>query len=101
MQNMDHINWFVYSITPSTNATGNGVTGQYSNDSGVTWIEFYASAASEPIGDLTTTPTFTDEVFIGNYQDVRFRYTNGALAQATLFAVNMALDARDRSVSGI
>ena len=98
MQNADGINWFVYSIAPSTNATGNSVTGQYSNDGGTTWNEFYASASNKPVGDSTT---FTDEVFIGNYQDVRFKFNNGALAQATLFAVNMALDASDRSASGI
>lgn len=98
MQNMDNMNWFIYSIAPSTNATGNSVTGQYSNDGGTTWNEFYASATNEPVGDSTT---FTDEVYIGNFQDVRFKFNNGALAQATLFAVNMALDAADRATSGI
>lgn len=93
---MDDIYWFTYSIAPSTNATGNSVTAQYSNDGGTTWLEFYASATNEPVGDGTT---FTDEIFIGPYQDVRVLYTNGSGAQASLFAVNMTLDANERGPS--
>lgn len=89
----DHY-WFTYSIAPSTNATGNSVTAQYSNDGGVTWNEFYASLTNEPVGDSTT---YVDQIFIGPYQDVRVRFTNGAAAQATLFAVNMSLDAEQRA----
>jgi hypothetical protein len=99
LQNLDDNQYFIYSIIPSTNATGNGVTGQWSINGGVTWNEFYASTANEPIGDLTTTPTFRAEVYIGDFQDVRFLYTNGALAQATKFDVSMALDASSRSDS--
>jgi hypothetical protein len=90
------IYWFTYSIAPSTNATGNSVTAQYSNDGGTTWNEFYSSTTNEPVGDSTT---FTDEIFIGPYQDVRVKFNNGALAQATLFAVNMTLDATERGPS--
>jgi hypothetical protein len=89
--------WFTYSITPSTNATGNSVTAQHSNDGGATWHEFYASASNEPVGDSTT---FVDEIFIGPFQDVRVLFTNGALAQASLFAVNMSLDAGERTSRG-
>jgi hypothetical protein len=81
--------WFTYSIAPSTNTTGNGVTGQWSADGGLNWNSFYTSTTNEPVGDSTT---FTDEVFIGNYQDVRFLFQNGALAQATKFDVAMSLD---------
>lgn len=98
MQNLGCNYWFTYSVAPSTNATGNSVTGQYSNDGGVTWNEFYASATNEPVGDSTT---FTDEVFIGNYQDVRFKFNNGTSAQATLFAVNMSLDDEQRATAGL
>ena len=98
LQNTATFYWFTYSIAPSTNATGNSVTAQYSNDGGTTWNEFYASATNEPVGDSTT---FTDEIFIGPYADVRVRFNNGALAQATLFAVNMTLDASERVASGI
>lgn len=90
-----NIYWFTYSITPATNATGNSVTAQYSNDGGTTWIEFYASAANEPVGDSTT---FTDEIFIGPYADVRVRFNNGTLKQ-TSFNVNMTLDASERGPS--
>ena len=88
--------WFTYSIAPSTNATGNSVTAQYSNDGGTTWLEFYASATNEPVGDGTT---FRDEIYIGDLDDIRVRFNNGAAAQATLFAVNMTLDADERGPS--
>lgn len=96
LQQMGQVYWFTYSIAPSTNTTGNSVTAQYSNDAGSTWNEFYASASNEPVGDGTT---FTDEIFIGPYEHVRVLYTNGAAAQATLFAVNMSLDFADRGPS--
>lgn len=96
MQNMGTFYWFTYAIAPSTNATGNSVTAQYSNDGGTTWNEFYASTTNEPVGDSTT---FQDEIFIGPYQDVRVKFTNGALPQASLFAVNMTLDASERGPS--
>jgi uncharacterized lipoprotein NlpE involved in copper resistance len=98
LQNTADFYWFTYSIAPSTNATGNSVTAQYSNDGGATWLEFYASTANEPVGDSTT---FTDEIFIGPYADIRVRFNNGALAQASLFAVNMTLDASDRPTAGV
>lgn len=94
LQNTADFYWFTYSIGPSTNATGNSVTAQYSNDGGTTWTEFYASAANQPIGG---TATFTDEIFIGPYADVRVLFNNGALAQATLFNVNMSLDSSERA----
>lgn len=88
----DHY-WFTYAIAPSTNATGNSVTAQYSNDGGATWLEFYASTTNEPVGDSTT---YVDEIFIGPFQDIRVLFNNGASAQASLFAVNMSLDASER-----
>ena len=91
-----NIYWFTYSITPATNATGNSVTAQCSDDGGTNWIAFYASATNEPVGDSTT---FTDEIFIGPYADVRVLFNNGALKQ-TSFVVNMTLDASERVPSG-
>jgi hypothetical protein len=96
LQNVADFYWFTYTIGPSTNATGNSVTAQYSNDGGTTWVEFYASATNEPVGDSTQ---FTDEIFIGPYADVRVLFNNGANAQATLFNVNMTLDASERGPS--
>ncbi len=97
LQNTATFYWFTYSISPGTNATGNGVTAQYSNDGGTTWKEFYASTTNEPVGDGTT---FTDEIFIGPYQDIRVLFNNGALKQ-TSFAVNMTLDASERTAAGV
>lgn len=97
LQNVATFYWFTYSIAPGTNTTGNSVTAQYSNDGGTTWNEFYASTTNEPVGDGTT---FTDEIFIGPYADVRVRFNNGALKQ-TSFACNMTLDASERTPSGV
>ena len=96
LHNMGALYWLTYSVTPATNATGNSVTAQFSNDRGVTWNEFHASSTNEPVGDSTT---YTDEVFIGPYQDVRLLFNNGALRQ-TAFIVNMSLDATERGPSG-
>lgn len=96
LQNVADFYWFTYSITPVTNATGNSVTAQYSIDGGANWVEFYASLTNEPVGDSTT---FTDEIFIGPYADVRVKFTNGALRQVAPFNVNMTLDASERGPS--
>lgn len=90
--------WFSYAIAPSTNATGNSVTGEWSADGGTTWNVFYTSASNEPVGDSTT---FIDEVYIGMFRDVRFKFNNGASAQATKFDVAMSLDGGERGTSGI
>lgn len=90
--------WFTYAIAPSTNATGNSVTGEWSTDGGTTWNVFYTSANNEPVGDSTT---FMDEVFVGPFRDYRFKFNNGAAAQATKFDVAMSLDAHQRSASGV
>jgi hypothetical protein len=97
LQNTAPFYWFTYSIAPSANATGNSVTAQYSNNGGTTWTEFYASTTNEPVGDGTT---FTDEIFIGPYADLRVLFNNGAVKQGT-FLVNMTLDASERMPSGI
>lgn len=97
LQNMGSVYWFSYSIKPSTNATGNSVTAQYSNNNGTTWNEFYASAANEPVGDDTT---YRDEIPIGEFRDVRVLFNNGALRQ-TGFVVNMSIDAAERAASGL
>ena len=97
MQNVADFYWFTYSIAPDKNTTGNSVTAQYSNNGGTTWVEFYASTTNEPVGDSTT---FTDEIFIGPYRDLRVLFNNGAVRQ-TVFHVNMSLDSSERTTSGI
>lgn len=89
--------WFTYAIAPSTNATGNSVTGEWSMD-GTNWNVFYTSASNEPVGDSTT---FIDEVAIGMFRNVRFKFNNGTLAQATKFDVAMSLDGAERSTAGL
>lgn len=89
--------WFSYAIAPSTNATGNSVTGEWSMD-GTNWNVFYTSASNEPVGDSTT---FVDEVFIGMFRNVRFKFNNGAAAQATKFDVAMSLDGAERGTAAI
>lgn len=98
MQRMGENYWYTYSICPSTNATGNSVTGQFSVDGGVVWTTFYTSTTDEPVGDGTV---FTDEVFIGHYEDVRFRFQNGAAAQATKFVVAQSIDDYQRGTAGV
>lgn len=97
LQNTADFYWFTYSVQPDKNATGNSVTAQYSNNGGTDWVEFYASTTNEPVGDSTT---FTDEIFIGPYRDVRVKFNNGALRQ-TIFRVNMTLDASERTTAGV
>ena len=97
LQSLGDVYWFSYSIKPSTNATGNSVTAQYSNNNGVTWNEFYSSTTNEPVGDDTT---FRDEIAIGEFRDVRVLFNNGAIRQ-TGFVVNMSLDSGDRAPSGL
>ncbi len=98
MHNMADFFWFTYAIKAVTNATGNSVTAQYSNNRGVTWNEFYASDTNEPIGDSTT---YRDEIAIGEFADIRVLYNNGLVKQTTGFTVNMTLDANERVASGL
>ncbi len=83
--------WFQYSVTFGTAADGGTGTlvGQYSDDKGTTWRTFYSKTVSDAV---TATPLTTeDEVYIGMYRDVRFRWTNAGEAP-TVFQVNMALN---------
>lgn len=95
--NMGSVYWFDYAIAPNANATGNSVTGEFSVDGGTTWTNFYTSTSNEPVGDGTT---FIDEVYIGMFQDVRFKFNNGAAAQ-TSFKVAMSISGSERSTAGI
>lgn len=97
MTNAGSIYWFDYCIAPNANATGNSVTGEFSTDGGTTWTNFYTSIVNEPIGDGTS---FIDEVYIGMFQDVRFKFVNGAAAQ-TSFKVAMSISGAERSSAGI
>ncbi len=77
--------WFQYTVL-LTGGTATGlVEGQFSNDGGATWVEFYDSGAiaNATVGD--------DEVYVGMFKDVRFLFTPSA-ADATLLNINMALN---------
>ncbi len=79
--------WFQYALVFDSAAgtiTGT-VTGQWSDDKGVTWNEFYAS------GTLNDDVSNEDEVYVGFFKDVRFLFT-GAVQDATVFRAALALN---------
>lgn len=96
LQNMGNLYWMSLTIRCDQNSTGNSLTADFSNDGGTTWINFYTSTTNTPTGGTT----FTDEIFIGMYLDVRLRFTNGAVKQ-TVFAVNLTLDDKSRSTASL
>lgn len=91
-----NVDTYTVSIAPSTNATGNSLSGQWSADGGENWNTFYTSASNEPVGDGTT---FTAQVHIGQFMDVRFRFQNGTDAQATKFDVAQCVSRSDSATS--
>lgn len=79
--------WFQYALVFDSAAgtiTGT-VTGQWSDDKGVTWNEFYAS------GTLNDDVSNEDEVYIGPFKDVRFLFT-AATQNASLFIAALSLN---------
>ena len=87
--------WFQYSIrTASDGGTATGtVLGSYSLDKGVTWLPFYSKATADADDDnaAAVADVVSDEVYIGNFKDVRFTYTN-AVEALTVFDANLALN---------
>lgn len=80
------LQWFQYALAfTSASTTINGiVTGQFSDDKGVTWTTYYTSPTlNDIIGN-------EDEVYIGLYKDVRFLFT-AATENAATFSANLAL----------
>lgn len=85
------LQWFQFTLNiGSTGGTGTGtVTGDYSIDKGVTWRNFYTATTADGV---TATPTASeDEVYVGMFKDVRFRYTN-AVEVPAVFEVQLALN---------
>jgi len=78
--------WFQYGLVfDSAGGTITGtVTGQWSDDLGVTWNEFYAS------GTLNDDVSNEDEVYVGMFEDVRFLFT-AATQDATVFRAALSL----------
>ena len=83
--------WFQWSINAASAAgTATGVvTGAFSVDKGVTWVDFYTEATAAGNDPLTINEE--DEVYVGLYKDIRFQYTNSTQALTT-FDVQMRLN---------
>lgn len=79
--------WYQWSIfmDGATGSITQVVTGQYSDDKGVTWRTFYTSAT------LNDDVANEDEVYVGIYKDVRFTVAT-TNEDATVFSINQALN---------
>jgi hypothetical protein len=91
--------WFQYTIAiGSAGGTGTGaLVGQFSDDKGANWTTFYSATSAD--GSASTPAINEDEVYIGQYKDVRFTYTNATEAP-TVFKVDIALSP-DKSSSKV
>lgn len=80
--------WLQYAVRfdgASGSITGT-VIGQYSIDKGVNWVTFYTSATFND--DVIN----RDEVYVGMYKDVRFRFTvTNATEDSNLFEAQVSL----------
>jgi len=91
--------WFQFSLgIGSAGGTGTGtINGQYSIDKGVTWRTFYVATNAD---GTTAAPVFTeDEVYVGQFKDIRFQYVN-AVEVPTVFEVQLTLN-RDKAKSKV
>lgn len=79
--------WFQWALVfDSAAGTVTGtVTGQWSDDKGVTWNEYYASAV------LNDDVSNEDEVYVGIFKDVRFLFT-AAVQNTSVFVAALALN---------
>ena len=85
------LQWFQFSLLiGSVGGGGSGtITGDYSDDKGTTWRNFYTATNAD---GTTAAPKHTaDEVYVGMFRDIRFQYTNAA-ELPTVFQVNLALN---------
>lgn len=85
------LQWFQFALAiGSAGGTGTGtVTGDFSDDKGVTWRNFYTATNAD---GTTAAPVSTeDEVYVGMYRDIRFQYVN-AVEVPTVFQANLALN---------
>lgn len=81
------LQWFQWALVfDSAAGTVTGlVTGQWSNDKGVSWNEFYASAT------LNDDVSNEDEVYLGMFQDVRFLF-RASVQDTNLFRSALSLN---------
>jgi hypothetical protein len=80
------LQWFQWALVfDSAGGTITGlVTGQWSDDKGVTWNEFYASAT------LNDDVSNEDEVYLGMFKDVRFLF-RASVQDASVFRSALSL----------
>jgi hypothetical protein len=71
---MGGVHAYHYDIKHSQAGT---VNGYWSNDRGVTWVQFYTMALAIP------TLTSSDVVLVEGFRDFKFEWVNGGVAQAT------------------
>lgn len=91
--------WFQYDIAiGSAGGTGTGsVKGEFSTDKGATWSTFYTATSAD--GTASSPANNADEIYVGEYTDVRFKFTNATEAP-TVFRVALAL-ASEKSTSKV
>lgn len=77
--------WYQYAIFLNSAGSATGtVSGQYSDDKGVSWNTFYTSGA------IAKNTEESDEVYVGTFKDVRFILTIGT-ADLNALRVNQTL----------
>jgi hypothetical protein len=80
---------FVLAIGSVLGGGTGAIVGEFSDDKGTTWTVFYNATTADG-----TAPAFAvndEEVYVGMFKDIRFRYTN-ALEVPTIFRVAIALN---------
>lgn len=89
------LQWFQFTVRfDSAGAATGKVTGEFSDDKGVTWVAFYDSSDAKAFASLyAKNVTAEDEVFVGMFKDVRMRFlVTAATADTTAFSANLALN---------
>lgn len=84
--------WYQYAIAMASAADGATavVTGQYSDDKGVSWQTFYTGASIADATTIAAAATVADEVYVGLFKDVRFTLAVSG-ENTTVFRINQAL----------
>lgn len=91
--------WYQYAIAIASAADGASavVTGQFSDDKGVSWVTFYTGGTIADGTSAALGATVLDEVYVGMFKDVRFTLATSG-ENTTIFRINQALNC-DKSSS--
>lgn len=92
--------WFQYSLRVASVAGAGGGTlvGSYStagrNTVEADWIPFYSRTVTDAVAGNApvVADTIHDEVYVGQFKDIRFQYTDSNVEVPTVFQVNIALN---------